>query len=144
MPALPPLAAPAGYVPFTALAVSAGEAGSVAVGPGVPLPVAAAFGPAASSPLSGSASASTVAGPFLPELGRPIWLTLSGAWSGTVQVKRSVDGGATLHPVTAGGEAWGTFAGNACEPVALESSADAAYYLDIALISGSLDYEVAQ
>ena len=143
MSELPPSLAPAAYIPFTALACPAGEE-SLAVGPDAPLPVTASFGSATSTPLGGTASSSTVAGPFTPDLGRSIWLTLSGTWSGSVEVKRSVDGGTTKLPLTAGGVAWSKFTANACEPVAEESRQDATYYLDIALVSGSLDYEVAQ
>ncbi|MCB5425822.1 hypothetical protein H0274_11170 [Altererythrobacter sp. CC-YST694] len=140
---LPPSLAPAAYIPFTALAWPSGE-DSVAVGPDTPLPVTAAFGAAVSTPLAGTASSSMIVGPFTPDLGRPIWLTLSGSWSGRVQVKRSVDGGTTKLALTAAGINWGKFTTNACEPVAEESQQGATYYLDVVLASGSLDYEVAQ
>lgn len=140
---LPPSLAPAAYIPFTALAWPSGE-DSVAVGPEAPLPVTNAFGEAVSMPLTGTATSSVIAGPFTPDLGRPIWLTLSGSWRGSVQVKRSVDAGATKLALTAAGTAWGRFTANACEPVAEESRQGATYYLDIVLVSGSLDYEVAQ
>ncbi|OJW72756.1 MAG: hypothetical protein BGO57_16100 [Sphingomonadales bacterium 63-6] len=140
---LPPSLAPAAYIPFTALAWPSGE-DSVAVGPDAPLPVAATFGAATSTPLSGTVSSSGIVGPFTPDLGRPIWLTLSGSWKGSVQVKRSVDAGTTKLALTAAGIIWGKFTANACEPVAEESLQGATYYLDITLVSGSLTYEVAQ
>ena len=139
-----PCAAPAAYVPYHALAFSGPSEEALSVGSDRPLPVTATFGAAASEPLAGSASASAVVGPFLPELGRAIWLTLSGNWAGSVTVKRSTDAGATRLPLTFGGLAWASFTGNANEPVAEESVAGAAYYLDIALVSGTLAYEVAQ
>lgn len=95
--------------------------------------------------LAGSTSSSaTTLGPFTPALGRPIWLSLSGTWSGTVTVKRSADGGTTRLPLTAGGMAWGIFTANACEQVAEPSESGETYYLDVALASGTLTYRVAQ
>lgn len=143
MPALPPAVAPAAYIPFTALAC-ASEGASVAVGPGNPLPVIATPGAAASAPLTGTTAASGTLGPFTPDPARPIHLTLSGTWSGNVRVKRSTDGGATRHPLTVGGIAWGAFTGNCCELVAEESEAGAQYYLDVTLASGTLAYRVSQ
>ena len=40
----------------------------------------------ASVPLSGTASASVVAGPFSPTLDLPINVTLTGTWTGSVEV----------------------------------------------------------
>lgn len=139
-----PCAAPAAYIPYHALAFSGPSNLAVAVGADHPLPVTATFGTAASEPLGGTASSSAVVGPFEPELGRAIWLTLSGTWSGSVTVKRSTDGGTTKLPLTLGGFAWGSFSGNANEPVAEETVAGATYYLDITIASGTLAYEVAQ
>lgn len=143
MSVLPPSLAPAAYIPFTALACPDGD-GSVAVGPGNPLPVTASFGPAASSPLTGTTGTSGVLGPFEPDPGRPIHLTLSGTWSGSVQVMRSTDGGTTKHPLTVAGIGWASFTANCCEPVAEESEDGAEYYLDVALASGTLAYRVSQ
>jgi hypothetical protein len=71
-------------------------------------------------------------------------LSLSGIWEGTVQLMRSTDLGVTLHPVTAGGLAWGRYTANACEPVLEEQEAGAQLYLDIALTSGAVSYRIAQ
>lgn len=144
MSILPPCDAPAAYIPFTAIACPDAGNQSIPVGPGAPLPVETSFGPATSTAIAGTASASMIAGPFIPQLGRPIWLTLDGTWSGTVCIKRSTDGGTTSHGLTVAGEAWAEFSQNANEAVAIESSTAATYYLDIVLASGSLTYEVAQ
>lgn len=100
--------------------------------------------PASSTPLTGNASASGPVGPFTPEIGRPIWIALSGTWTGSVQAMRSTDGGTTKLPLTAGGEAWGLFTGNACEQVTEETEDGATYYLDIVIDSGTLTYRVSQ
>ena len=111
-----------------------------------PLPVEtrSAQAIARSTPLAGTTSATTQAGPFAPDLGRPIMIALSGSWSGTVDLLRSTDGGATRLPVTAGGGAWGHYEANANEPVWVETEAAARFYLAIALVSGTLSYRVAQ
>ena len=144
MPALPASVPPASYIPFTALAVPAAGEESTAVDRSAPLPVTTTFAAAGNAPLAGEASTSALVGPFAPELGRAIWLTLAGDWAGTVTVKRSVDGGATSHGLTAGGISWGVFSANACEQVAQETDARAQYYLDISIVAGTLAYEVAQ
>ena len=81
--------------------------------------------------------------PFAPQLGREIWLTLSGTWSGSVALMRSVDGGATLLPATLGGAAL-TWTGNVNEIVWIETEAAATLYLSITLASGAVTYRVAQ
>lgn len=135
---------PAGFVPQYAVAFGAVDAPAVAVQENNPLPVRAVRRPAASTPLAGTLTASGVAGPFVPELERPIWLTLSGDWSGTVDLLRSADGGATTLPLTAAGARWGRFTANANEVVADESEAGALYYLSATLLGGTLAYRVAQ
>ena len=73
-----------------------------------------------------------------------VMLELTGSWTGTVQLQRSSDGGATRQDVTMGGGQWGNYAANACEPVWDESELGAQLYLDIALDSGTLNYRVSQ
>lgn len=138
-----PINDPAGFVPLQALAFGSDGAAAVPVDPANPLPVTMAGGPAAAA-LSGTAEATGIVGPFVPTLGLPVWLTLSGTWSGIVQVLRSVDGGATMLPLTAGGAEWASFAANAQEIVAVESAAAATYHLAITIASGSVGYRVAQ
>lgn len=140
-----PITAPAAYYPPFALAYADEDGDGVIVAAATPLPVAVAEAePPASTPLAGSTSASGVLGPFVPVAGRAIWLSLSGTWTGTVRVKRSVDGGTTKLPLTAGGEPWASFTANACEPVAEDGESGAAYYLDTTLASGTLTYRMAQ
>lgn len=139
-----PTAAPARFVPLAAVAFSDEQQNGQVVNADNPLPVQQSFGPAEAAPLFGSATASQLTADFAPELGRPIWLTLSGSWGGTVTVNRSADGGITRQPLTIGGEPWAVFTANANEAVAVESEAGATYSLDIALASGTLTYRVAQ
>lgn len=110
----------------------------------MPFPVELARGAAGSTPLAGSTSSTGVLGPFTPQLGRPIWLTLSGNWVGTVTVKRSVDGGVTKLPLTAGGLPWGVFSGSVQEPIAEETEDGATYYLDYVTSSGTMTYRLSQ
>lgn len=134
---------PAGYAPAFAIGYSS-EAGNLTIVDGMrPLPVQTVEMPTP-EPLTGSTSISLLAGPIVPTPGRPVMLVLSGAWTGTVQLQRSSDLGATRQPVTIGGEPWGHFTANACEPAWIESEADAHLYLDIALTSGTLSYRMAQ
>lgn len=99
---------------------------------------------ATSTPLSGSSSTTQTVGPFTPQLGRPINLTLSGTWVGSVQLLRSIDGGTTKLPLTVGGSAWGSYSANANEPVWTETEAGATYYLAITRTSGTISYRIAQ
>ena len=138
-----PLAPPAKYYPVSAIAYATPE-GGVPIDAAHPLPVDISPGAAGIAPLAGSLSASGLVGPFAPRLGRPIWLSLAGTWSGSVTLKRSIDGGATKLPLNAGGQPWATFNGNACEQVAEETEAGAAYYLQATIASGTLAYRVAQ
>jgi hypothetical protein len=144
MQTFPGTAAPASFVPLSAIAYTADSGEAVAIDTAHPLPITTRLGVAASIPLAGNATASIVAGPFSPDKARPIWLTLSGSWSGNVIVQRSTDGGATKLPLTVAGQPWGVFAGNANEVVAEEMAEGVTYYLAITIASGSLSYRVAQ
>lgn len=135
---------PAGFVPQYALAFGAVDGPALAVHAANPLPVRSVWQAAETGALAGTLSASGTMGPFVPELGRPIWISLSGSWSGTVDLLRSTDGGASKLPLTVGGARWGRFVGNANEAVADESEAGATYYLAAALQAGTLIYRVAQ
>jgi hypothetical protein len=139
-----PIHAPAGYYPSSAVVFADGEGNGVLVDSANPLPVTITpAAPETGTPLAGSLSASEVVGPFAPVRDRPIWLSLSGIWTGTVIVKRSVDDGDTKLPLTVGGLPWAAFTGNACEPVA-EDESGATYYLDVTLASGELTYRLSQ
>jgi hypothetical protein len=139
-----PILAPAGYVPEHAVAFGSQGGPATPVDLANPLPVALTLATAVSAALSGSATTSASVGPFIPQLGRAIWITLAGTWTGSVQVMRSNDGGATLLPLTAGGAPWGGFTTNCNEPVAEETVAAATYYLAIAIASGTVSYRIAQ
>jgi hypothetical protein len=131
-------------VPLTALAFGAIEAIAQPVSAAHPLPTTSALPPSTAAPLTGAASASTIIGPFVPELGRPVWILLDGVWSGTVQLRRSTDGGATHAALTAAGGSWARFTANACEAPVVETEAGASYLVDIALLSGTVRYRVSQ
>lgn len=134
----------AGFVPL--LGVAFGEVGepAVPVNGAHPLPVVAVRDAIVASPLSGTSSASAVVGPFVPDLTWPIWVQLSGSWTGTVQVLRSTDGGTTRLPLTVAGQSWATFIVNAQEAIGEESSVGAGYWLAITLNGGTLTYKVSQ
>jgi hypothetical protein len=148
-----PVKLPAGYAPAFAVGYADASGNLVLAGPGDPLPVTLDSGTIEvqavesappPAPLSGSASASGLAGPFAPVAGRAVTLALSGSWDGTVQLTRSTDEGATRLPLTAGGLPWGVYTANACEQAWFESEEGAELYLEIALASGEVDYRIAQ
>ncbi|KQM14711.1 hypothetical protein ASE49_11085 [Novosphingobium sp. Leaf2] len=114
------------------------------VASGVPLPVTTVRQSAPPAPLAGTTSANLLAGPFIPLADSPMHLQLSGTWSGSVVLERSVDGGATRQPLTAGGVAWARFTGNVNEPVWQEQEREASFYLAITLTSGTVSYRVSQ
>lgn len=137
-----PIQNPAGYIPVQAISFAQADGSSGLVSADLPLPVTTL--PPAGTPLSGAATASGQVGPFSPSAGRPVVLTLSGNWTGTVRVLRSVDEGLTRLPLTIAGEPWGEFAVNACEAIWEEYEDGARLYLDITVASGTLTYRVSQ
>lgn len=137
-----PIQNPANYIPVQALSFAQADGNSGLVSADLPLPVSIVR--PATAPLAGTAAVTGTAGPFAPAVGRPVMLGLSGTWSGTVRILRSVDGGVTRLPLTIGGEPWGEFTTNACEAVWEEYEDGARLYLDITLSSGTLTYRVAQ
>jgi hypothetical protein len=143
MPSPIPVTVPASYAPVSAIGYAEADSTLTAVTATSPLPVTTISVPAPAA-LTSTTTASTVAGPFSPSSNKPVVLALSGTWSGTVRVLRSIDGGTTKLPLTAAGLPWGNYSANCCEPVWEETVAGAALYLDIALGSGSLTYWVAQ
>ena len=92
-----PIQNPAGYAVTRAIAYADVDGSMVQVAAAAPLPVSIGAS-AATTPLAGTSSTSTVAGPYQPALGRAVILALSGTWSGTVTVTRSTDGGTTRLP----------------------------------------------
>ena len=148
-----PISLPAGYAPAFAIGFSGANGQLAVVDDAKPLPVAFSttaplavqeVGDPAPAPLSGQTAADLLAGPYVPATGRPVVLALAGDWEGAVRLERSSDGGATRHPLTAGGAPWATFDANACEPVWIEEEEGIELYLDISLASGTLDYRIAQ
>jgi len=138
-----PLKSPAGYVPQMAISFANFSGDADMVSAGNPLPTTdQPF--AAAAPLVGTMNASGQAGPFTPRAGRAVVLTLSGTWTGTVKLLRSVDGGATKFPLTALGMPYGVYSANVCEPVWEESEAAALLYLDATLSAGSVNYRLGQ
>lgn len=137
---------PAGFVPELAMAFKSPDGTATLVTQGNPLPISVGALPSAqSSPLSGTSVVSGSFGPFTPDLGRAIWLTLSGIWVGTVQLLRSTDDGVTRLPLTfADGSVKGIATGNVNAPVVEETVQGATYYLAATLASGMLSYRVEQ
>lgn len=137
--------APGLFVPQIALTFGARDGAAVAVDRANPLPTRAVTAAAGSVPLAGSSAESGSVGPFAPDLGRAIVVTLSGEWSGSVTMVRSSDNGATRHPLTfIDGSAKGAWSGNVNAAIGEESVAGATYYLQFARTSGTLSYRVEQ
>lgn len=134
---------PARFVTSTAVGFADGSGNLSVVSTDAPLPVAATRA-APPPPLQGSASASTLIGPYAPLADAPIHLQLSGTWTGTVTLTRSVDSGTTRQPLTIGGQVWARFTANANEAVWQEGEVAATFYLDIAVTSGTVAYRVSQ
>lgn len=139
----PPISVPAGYVPAFALGYSDQDSKLALVSDSQPLPIRMQLA-AAPAALQGTATSSTLAGPFPASAEIPITLSLDGSWTGTAQLLRSIDGGATKLPLLAAGLPWGIQDTNGCEQLWVESEAGVQFYLDIALVSGSLNYRVSQ
>lgn len=141
----PTILAPAGYVPEQAIAFKTRDGGATVVDPANPLPTMLALSASAAIALAGSASASGTIGPFAPDLGRPIWLTLSGTWTGNVRLLRSTDGGTTKLPLTfSDGSVKPGWTGAMQAAIAEETVATATYWLAITLSAGSVSYRMEQ
>ena len=138
-----PLQTPGGFAPAFALGLDDGTGNLALVADARPLPVHASP-PSVPAPLEGQSTADVVAGPFAPVAMTPVYCSLTGDWQGSVTLKRSTDGGATLQPLTLAGAPWGSFTANACEPVWEESESDATLWLDCRISSGTLGYRISQ
>lgn len=137
-----PIMSPASYVPHVAVGFANADGTAASVNANAPLPVSVTT--ATTPPLTGTTSTSGVIGPFLPLVGRSVILTLTGNWSGSVQLLRSIDGGATKIPLTLGGAPWALYTVSCCEAVWDESEAAAQLYLQVTISSGTLNYRIAQ
>ena len=143
-----PISYPARYAPGVALNFADDSGAAVQVSASAPLPVTVAASSAGTSapppPLAGTTATALTAGPFAAVVEKPLLLTLSGTWTGTVTLLRSIDGGASKLSLTLAGSPWARFSANACEPVWEESEAGAVFYLDLAPASGAIAYRLAQ
>lgn len=138
-----PILAPGHFVPLGAMAFGLPGGSATSVTRDTPLPVATRITAAEGLPLSGTTSATDIIGPFHPELGRPVILTLAGTWAGTVTLQRSIDGGSTIDAATLAGDPL-VYSANLQEPVWIETEAGASLWLDIALADGTLAYRISQ
>lgn len=111
-----------------------------------PLPVTdGLLAAATSTALTGTATTGTaIVGPFTPQLGRGIRITLRGTWAGTFAVGTSIDACTTISPLTIGGQAWGSFTGSANEIVDIPTLAGVVYCATATVSSGSLSYGIRQ
>ena len=142
-----PISYPARYAPGVALNYADGEGSAILVSQAAPLPVSISAAPSGSTtpaPLTGTAPTARTVGSFVPVVARPMVITLSGTWSGTVKLLRSIDGGVTKLPLTLAGAPWGEFTANVNEPVWEENEAPAVFYLQLTPLSGSISYRLAQ
>lgn len=138
----PPISVPAGFAPAYATGFADAGGQLALVSHASPMPVATAA--PAPAPLAGQTSASTVAGPFAATVGRSIVITLAGDWSGTARLLRSTDGGATLIPLRVAGDPWAEYRESGCEQAWCETEEGVSFYLEVTLVSGTLDYRVSQ
>lgn len=138
-----PISPPSSYVAPSAVGFADSAGDLVIVAEAAPLPTTM-IRPATPAPIAGITSQSLAAGPYAPLPDAPMHLELTGTWSGTVELQRSVDGGATRTGLTVGGLAWARFETSVNEPVWQESERGATFYLDIALASGTLAYRLSQ
>ncbi len=114
----------------------------------------APFATATSAPVVATISdtAAHILGPFAPQLSREIWLTLNAttAASGSAQLLRSTDAGATKVGLTAGGLPIGAYAFSATtgaivnEILTVETDATATYFLSMTLTGGAVAVRLAQ
>lgn len=101
---------------------------------------------ASSSPVAGAATSATAnSAVFTPQLGRDLYLTLSGTFVGSVQLQRSTDNNVTWNNVTiAGGMVWGHYTGPCDEVVETPTDAAAKYRLTFSISSGTANYKLNQ
>lgn len=138
-----PLETPGGFAPGVAVGFDDGNGKLAFASHSQPLPTLQ-VPPAVPTALEGETAATVRAGPFVPTALAPVFCTLSGEWQGCVRLLRSTDGGASFHPLTAGGAGWGIFTGNVCEVVWQESERAASLWVDCTIDSGTLTYRIAQ
>lgn len=143
MPPETPIKYPARYATPAAVGFASEGNGLSLVSSALPLPVELATRERP-APLAGTASGDITIGPFSPVLGVPITVALAGTWSGMARLLRSTDAGATKHPLSIGGIAWGEMEQPGVQQLWSEFEPGAEFYLDITLYSGTIDYRIAQ
>lgn len=134
--------APGGFAPRQAVSFGAAGDAAIAVTRATPLPAETIVTASVCVPLAGTSSGAQTVGPFIPELGRPILIALSGSWSGSVQLLRSTDGGATRLPLAPGGIVMGTYTAAGVDAPWIETESGAAFYLS--LPASGIAYRVSQ
>lgn len=144
-----PISYPARYAPGVALNYADEVGNAILVSQSAPLPVtlAAAVGGGSttpSPPLTGSTAIASTTGTYVPVAGRPLVLTLTGTWTGTVKLLRSINGGTTKLSLTLAGAPWAEYTANVNEPVWEESEAAAVFFLQFTPLSGTIAYRLAQ
>ena len=143
-----PISYPARYAPGVALNYADDGGNAVLVSQAAPLPVtlAAVTGGTAtpSPPLTGTTDVAITTGSYVPLAGRPLVLTLTGTWTGTVKLLRSINGGTTKLALTLAGTPWAEFSANVNEPVWEENETAAVFFLQFAPLSGTITYRLAQ
>lgn len=139
----PPITNPAAYVAPIAVAFGDLDNNALTVTAETPLPVSIRAEAATTAPLNGTLSEDEASGAFAATSGRPIWLTLSGEWSGQAKLQRSADG-ITWRDITLAGEPWGQFSRNICEQIITESEGGTYYRLTAQILSGTIAFRIAQ
>lgn len=143
-----PISYPGRYAPGVAINYLGDDGWAQQVSGSAPLPVVLASSVTGSIhtplPMIGSSSTHYTTVAFIPVPNRPLLLTLTGAWTGTVKLLRGSDPGAPKLPLTLGGAPWAVFTGNVCEPVWEETETSAVFYLDAAVVSGTVTWRLAQ
>lgn len=101
--------------------------------------------PAKSIALVATVATTTTLGPFTPQLGREIWLTVSGTWTGSLQLVRSRDGGTTRLPLTySDGTAKPNLTTNVNSIIGVETVSGATYYLIVTITTGTAAVRLEQ
>lgn len=140
----PPISTPAGFAPAFAIGFADAQDKLTTVTETEPLPVMVANAASAPPALTGQSSVPALAGPFTATPGLPVTVALSGTWTGTAQLLRSINGGTTKLPLRVGGSIWGTFSEPGVEQVWVDNEAGVSFYLDLIPASGTINYRVSQ
>ena len=144
---------PGPYIPAVAIDFAAPDGTSTHVSAAAPLPTSGRNdGLTTSTALAGIIADTAVhlVGPFVPQVGRDIWVTINAtSATGNAQLLRSTDGGTTRLGLTAGGNAWASWVftattGAIVNEQVLTASDGATYYLAITLAGGSASWRIGQ